>query len=454
MSKLVANRNHASGGLEDNFELDFDYPATGSRRRRAATVVAAVWLSTWILHGVSWGIWAGFGLAAVFGLHTVRLLFAPAPEAPPPLSEDTPAMGYPLISLVVAAKNEESVITSLVRNLDALDYPSDRLELWVVDDNSEDRTLSMLKALSSAYPQLHVHSRPLGAQGGKSGALNDVLPLTRGELLGVFDADAQIPATLLRAVVPLFNRSAVGAVQVRKSITNADCNVLTQGQQAEMVLDAFMQQQRIATGGLGELRGNGQFVRRQALMACGGWNELTITDDLDLTFRLHLNRWDIDLLQVPAVQEEGVTRPLALWHQRNRWAEGGYQRYLDYWPMLARNELGRAKTFDMLMFYLTQYLLPTAAIPDMILSWSRNQLPLLMPVTSLAIALSFFGTWVGLQQTYERERREARRFSLIAQSLQATVYLCHWFVVVSSVTLRMAVRPKRLKWVKTQRVGA
>lgn len=75
--------------------------------------------------------------------------------------------------------------------------------------------------------------------------------------------------------------------------------------------------------GVGELRGNGQFVRRQALASCGGWNEATITDDLDLTFRLHLNHWDIGILPVPAVREEGVTRAIALWHQRNRWAEGG-----------------------------------------------------------------------------------------------------------------------------------
>ena len=85
-------------------------------------------------------------------------------------------------------------------------------------------------------------------------------------------------------------------------------NFWTQGQASEMMLDAyFQQQQRIAIGGIGELRGNGQFVRRTALADCKGWNEQTITDDLDLTLKLHINDWDIDLLAYPAVQEEGVT---------------------------------------------------------------------------------------------------------------------------------------------------
>jgi len=62
------------------------------------------------------------------------------------------------------------------------------------------------------------------------------------------------------------------------------------------------------------------------LERCGLWNE-TITDDLDLTLRLHLDQWDIEVV-ASAVQEEGVTSAIALWRQRNRWAEGGYQRWI------------------------------------------------------------------------------------------------------------------------------
>lgn len=431
-----------------------DYPPPGNRRRKAALMATAIWGGTIALHLVSWGLWIALVLTFVFALHTFRLLLTRTQTQPSPLPLESFNQDCPFVSLVVSAKNEEAVIQSLVQTIFQLNYPTDRFELWVVDDNSTDRTLTLLESLRDQYPQLNILRRSAEASGGKSGALNEVLPLTKGSLLGVFDADAIISPELLRHVVPMFNSSSIGAVQVRKSITNVSTNFLTRGQQSEMTLDAFMQQQRIATGGLGELRGNGQFVRRDALKTCGGWNESTITDDLDLTFRLHLAGWDIDILSTPAVNEEGVTHALALWHQRNRWAEGGYQRYLDYWPLLVKNQLGFSKSFDMLMFYLTQYVLPTAALPDFLMAIARNRLPLLMPVTSLAVALSFMGTWAGLQQVRKQENSQPKVFELMVQSIAGTLYMFHWFPVVASVTARLSIRPKRLKWVKTQRVGS
>jgi 1,2-diacylglycerol 3-beta-glucosyltransferase len=263
-----------------------------------------------------------------------------------------------------------------------------------------------------------------------------------------------VPKDLLRRVLPLFDREQVGAVQVRKAISNALTNAWTRGQVAEMAFDSYVQQQRIAIGGIGELRGNGQFVRRTALEHCGGWNEETITDDLDLTLRLHLNRWDIDLLMLPAVGEEGVTNAIGLWHQRNRWAEGGYQRYLDYWRLIAQNRLGTRKTIDLMMFLMTQYLLPTAAVPDFLMALIRNCPPMLMPVTSLAMMFSLVSMFSGLRQTAETPSRRAMFFSRMPQTLFGTIYMLHWLPIMASTTARMAVRPKRLKWVKTVHHGS
>lgn len=304
------------------------------RRRKAAVVLTVVWGGTIALHLVSWGAWLVLGMTTIFGIHALRLVFTRPHSAPEPMSEDTAAC--PSVSLVVAAKNEEAVIGKLVEMLCQVDYPIPKYEVWVIDDNSTDTTPMLLQALAKQYTHLQVLRRKEGASGGKSGALNEVLPLTKGEFIAVFDADAQVSPDLLRQVLPLFERQEVGAVQMRKAIANADTNFWTSGQMAEMALDSYMQQQRIASGGIGDLRGNGQFVRRAALERCGGWNEETITDDLDLALRLHLDSWDIEFLSFPPVQEEGVTSAIALWHQRNRWAEGQSQRYLDYWRSTLR----------------------------------------------------------------------------------------------------------------------
>jgi 1,2-diacylglycerol 3-beta-glucosyltransferase len=417
-----------------------------------------VWGGTFALHLVSWGTWFVWGLTLVMGVHALRILWvrplraslaAVDPLGDPREAAIVPtASSPPLVSLLVAAKNEEAVIGKLVEGLCNLDYPANGYELWVIDDHSTDQTPTLLKQLAQQYPQLKVLRRSAEATGGKSGALNQVLPLTTGEIIGVFDADAQVTPNLLNQVLPLFQRQQVGAVQVRKSIANAAVNFWTRGQAAEMAWDAFFQQQRIAVGGIGELRGNGQFVRRRALERCGGWNEDTITDDLDLTVRLHLDDWDIDFLLSPAVSEEGVTTVSALWHQRNRWSEGGYQRYLDYWQLLVRNRLGTRKTYDLVMFWLSQYVLPTAAVPDFLMAIARNRMPMLTPVTTLAVGLSLVGMFVGLRRVQKRSY-----FTTLLQTLYGTLYTLHWFVVMASVTARLSIRPKRLKWIKTVHRG-
>ncbi|MBI4783677.1 MAG: glycosyltransferase family 2 protein [Oscillatoriophycideae cyanobacterium NC_groundwater_1537_Pr4_S-0.65um_50_18] len=428
------------------------------RRRKAAIALTAIWSSTIALHLFAWGYWLVLGLTTVMGIHALRLVFARSVALPDPLSGGDPE-DYPYVSLMVAAKNEEAVVRSLVQDLCNLDYPASRYDLWIIDDASTDRTPLLLDRLAQEYQQLNVVHRLPNSGGGKSGALNQVLPLTQGDIIAVFDADAHVPSNLLRQVVPMFQRSQLGAVQVRKAIANATTNLWTRGQEAEMALDSFIQQRRIALGGIGELRGNGQFVRRSALERCGGWNEETITDDLDLTVRLHLDQWDIDLLMHPAVGEEGVTRAVGLWHQRNRWAEGGYQRYLDYWRLIAQNRLGTRKTVDLFLFWMTQYVLPTAAVPDFLMAIVRSSSPMLLPVTSLTVTLSMLGMFVGMRRA--RMVGEGRRKRIPLSVLMTLIhtafgafYMLHWIPVMASTTARMSIRPKRLKWVKTVHQGS
>jgi 1,2-diacylglycerol 3-beta-glucosyltransferase len=366
---------------------------------------------------------------------------------------------------LVAAKNEEMVIGRLVKALCQQDYPRDRLEVWIIDDDSSDHTPQVLAKLKQEFPQLHTIRRAAGATGGKSGALNQILTKTKGEIIAVFDADATVAPDLVRQVVPLFTTAKIGAVQIRKDIVNWADNFWTLGQKNEMALDSYFQEQRIALGGIGELRGNGQFVRRTALQRCGGWNEQTITDDLDLTIRLHLDQWDIGFLITPAVGEEGVTTMKALWHQRNRWAEGGYQRYLDYWRLIVSNQMGWQKTIDLFSFMVIQYLLPAAAIPDLIMALVLGKAPLLAPLSALTIVLPLVGIFTGLRRIAAQNNQDNQSPNLardsgsidfttaLKQSLVGIIYLFHWIPIMASVTARMSIRPKRLKWVKTVHHG-
>lgn len=424
-------------------------PRGGHRRLKATLVLVSVYGCVTGLHlltyyFVSWGQWLILGLMCPVALHALRLLVVRRPlESAPMVSPHD----LPTISLLVSAKNEETVIARLVKNLCNLDYETDRLEVWIVDDYSVDQTPRILAELQKQYPQLNILSRPEHSGGGKSGALNEVLALTQGEIIGVFDADAAIDRDFLQHLLPLFHNPQVGAVQLRKSIANGPENFWTRGQVAEMALDAFFQERRQRLGGIGELRGNGQFVRRHALQQCGGWNEQTITDDLDLSFRLHLCRWQVGCINSPAVSEEGVVSWRQLWHQRNRWAEGGFQRYLDYWQPIFK-ELPWSKKIDLFLFFLMQYLIPTALVPDTIASIVLRHGSVVLPFSSMAVLLSSIGMFLGVKRSYRLSWK-----STFGQTCTGTLYMLHWIPVMASVTLRMCLRPKRLKWVKTVHQG-
>jgi 1,2-diacylglycerol 3-beta-glucosyltransferase len=289
---------------------DFERLAQGSRQQRMAIVLLGLFAGVVLLHVLGQGFWVALGLGGLLLGYILRLILSPIPKTKVD-SLDT----WPKVSILVPAKNEEQVIGRLVENLCTLDYPD--YEVWVIDDRGTDRTLEILQAYQKQYPQLHVHLRERGSKPGKSAALNEILPQTNGELIAVFDADAQIDPSFFRQTVPVFQARQVGALQVRKAISNASENFWTEGQAVEMMLDAFFQSARLVVGGAAELRGNGQLVRRTALEAIGNWNEETITDDLDQTLRLHMAGWDIAFLGSPAVYEEGVTtwkgEPSATW---------------------------------------------------------------------------------------------------------------------------------------------
>ena len=441
---------------EEEFRNDF-FKGFSGRRKKSAFSLGLIWMITVGLHWLSWS-WIVISVIAVFiTFHGFRLILSNPNPNKQNLSSAEIETGAitPKVSLLVSAKNEEPVIAKLVAMLSQLNYPQDKYEYWVINDNSSDRTGIILDELTQQYPQLKVLHRDNTAKGGKSGALNQVLPMTDGDIVGVFDADAIVDPDLLNKITPLFNDSQLGAIQVRKAISNSEDNFWTRGQSAEMALDSYFQQQRIACGGIGELRGNGQFVSRKALESCGGWNEETITDDLDLTIRLHLDNWNIGVLTHPAVQEEGVKKAIALWHQRSRWAEGGYQRYLDYWRFILSDRLNWKKKFDLFYFFLIQYIFPTAAIPDLLTSIVNRDLPLIAPLTTISIGIGLWGMFGGLKRTQSQEKLTfTQQLSLFIKSLFGMAYMTHWFLVMPFTTFRMSIRQKRLKWVKTVHEGS
>ena len=357
----------------------------------------------------------------------------------------------PKVDVLVAARDEENVIERLVSRLLSLEYPRDKISIWIIDDGSEDNTPNLLKDLSKKFPSINILTRTRLCGGGKSGALNSVLKKSEGEWLFILDADAQLQSNVLLRAIALALEGGWSGVQLRKAVVNFKLNPLAAFQAMEMAMDAVIQRGRLANGGVAELRGNGQLINRNVLESCGGFNEQTITDDLDLSFRFLLMRSPIAIMWDPPVQEEAVETISALFRQRKRWAEGGLQRFFDYWPLLISRRLTNRKKVDLTCFFLLQYALPVVSFIDFVASILLVKMPLYWPLSIVALAISGFAYWKGCSANSEGPILPAPNFFNI---LGATIYLVHWFIVIPFIVIKMSLFPKNLIWEKTNHIGA
>ena len=149
-------------------------------------------------------------------------------------------------------------------------------------------------------------------------------------------------------------------------------------------MDAIFQYGRLSVAGVSELRGNGQLIKKDTLLACGSFNEDTVTDDLDLSLRLLLSKSKIGILWDPPVMEEAVENLNALLAQRQRWAEGGLQRFFDYGDQLFTDKIDYLQKFDLTYFFILQYALPIVSIFDLVLSFALLDSPIYWPISLTA----------------------------------------------------------------------
>jgi len=178
----------------------------------------------------------------------------------------------PFVSILIPAHNEEFVIKDTIANALSIEY--ENFEVIVIDDRSTDNTAKVLEKLSAEYKNLSCHIREKDAFPGKSAVLNEILPLTKGDVICVFDADARVRTNFLKKIIPYLADPDVGAAQARKVISNKEINLLTRCQDNEYALDTHFQLGRDCIKGAVELRGNGQLVKKEALIAIDGWNTL------------------------------------------------------------------------------------------------------------------------------------------------------------------------------------
>jgi len=363
----------------------------------------------------------------------------------------------PFVTIMIPAHNEEYVIANTVKNIMSIDYPN--YEIIVIDDRSSDNTANVIRDLDLKYENVIAFIRDKDAFPGKSAVLNDAMNIAKGDAILVFDADATVEPDFLNKLIPHLEPADVGAVQARKIIRNKDFNFLTRCQNNEYTLDTHFQSGRDAVKGAVELRGNGELIKREALEDIGGWNNYTITDDLDMSTRLHIKGWDIRFCSEASVYEEGIIYVFPLFRQRRRWLEGTIRRYLEYFGEAMRSKKMSLRARLDMAIYITQFIMPLWFMMEVVFriirlitdkicpsAYSLNNVIWSSLVISSVVGFGFF-----LAIRYALRRYDlVPRMSALKQAFETTIYmLTIWFPMELFICGKILFRKKDMNWGKT-----
>jgi cellulose synthase/poly-beta-1,6-N-acetylglucosamine synthase-like glycosyltransferase len=252
---------------------------------------------------------------------------------------DVDTADWPAVTVFIAAHNEEAVIADAMQALLEVDYPADKLTIIPVNDRSTDRTREIIDEYVARYPgRIHPFHRT-GGKPGKAAALKDAMAFVRSEIVLVFDADYIPGKALIRQLVAPFFDPEVGSVMGRVVPLNVGKKLLTRLLDLERSGGYQVDQQaRMNLQFVPQYGGTVAGIRRTALAEIGGWNENTLAEDTDLTFRLLLKGWKTVYLNRAECYEEVPERWPVRVRQIMRWAKGHNQAMVNYAAALARSK--------------------------------------------------------------------------------------------------------------------
>jgi biofilm PGA synthesis N-glycosyltransferase PgaC len=257
---------------------------------------------------------------------------------------------FPLFSIILPAYNEAMIIESSIEYLKHINYP--HYEVIVVNDGSTDNTEKILDKLVIKN-QTWLKVVHLKENGGKANAINMGILISKGEFLVTIDADCMLDQEALNWFAWHFlGYPRVGAITGNPRVWNRT-SLLGKIQTGEYssIIGLIKRTQRIV-GKVLTVSGVIAAYRKSALLDCGFFDNDTITEDIDITWKLQRKFWDIRYesralcwILVPETLK-------GLWQQRLRWAQGGLEVLIKHagiwkdlkcrrlWPIFVEYSMG------------------------------------------------------------------------------------------------------------------
>jgi len=239
----------------------------------------------------------------------------------------------PFVSILIAARNEEANISACLAALIKQDYPSDKIEIWVGNDQSDDGTAAIIASFEKEHPNIHALQieKPLKHLRGKANVLAQLAHKAKGEYFFITDADMVVEPTWINAMLSYFTNN----VGVITGVTVVEGKSLfAQLQNAEWLFYTAHGHNNAQNGRPVTAMGNNMAVSAEAYLKSGGYENIpfSITEDYELFRSILKNGFIFKTAFEHSVL--GYTKPhssfILLLHQRKRWFTGAFQLPLGF----------------------------------------------------------------------------------------------------------------------------
>ena len=242
-------------------------------------------------------------------------------QAPPDLPE------YPHVAILVPCHNEAADIRETIDQLRRNKYPD--FEIVAINDGSADETGAILDAMAADEPRLRtVH---LVHNCGKAMALRAGAMACRADYIVCIDADTLLDEYAIHWMMSHFlTGPRVGAVTGNPRIANRR-TLLARIQIGEFsAIVGMVKRSQRDVGRVFTVSGCIACFRRRALHNIGYWSPETVTEDIDVSWKLQLGYWDVRYEPRALAWVAMPETLLGLWRQRLRWARGGFEAAFKY----------------------------------------------------------------------------------------------------------------------------
>lgn len=368
---------------------------------------------------------------------------------------------YPMVSILVPAHNEAKVIGKTVESLLLLNYPKDKMELIVINDNSSDNSKDILEDIKNKYNNYNftiINTDNLTGGKGKSNALNIGYTISKGEFIAVYDADNTPDINALRYLIQtIVMDDELGAVIGKFRTRNKNKNLLTKFINIETLSFQWMSQAgRWELFNLCTIPGTNFILRKSIIEEIGGWDSKAIAEDTEISFRIYKLGYKIKLVP-QSITWEQEPETVKVWiKQRTRWAKGNIYVLMKY----IRNIFKQGKNkivFDIAYFFSVYFLFLTSVIiSDILFILSISKL------IEISIPINFFIIWIlsyllfiiEVSISLSIEKGEATLENIFIVAIMYFTYSQLWlFVAIKGMIeyLKDVIFKREVKWYKTER---